>query len=342
VSADARHLGPSVAGQGGPIRLVPRLLSRWISLVLLAFACALPLAAQDRAPVAASFAVVPGDAYVPEAALQRIEQHVRKGLARMGAFFEGMEPAPFHVVVHASAESLPEAARGSIHEGAPGMAELDTRTIRLFLREARAVPRSDIAPVVDHELVHLLLDQYAGAAARRLPRWFHEGIAQVLARDSYLGAREEDLVWRAGAGRMLRFSELAGRFPEAQGELQAAYAQSYSFVSWLEREYGLELLWRAVRMVDDKTTLMGALVQLTRRTSVELEDGWADYLRNESGARARVLLTNCFSFAMIAALPLLALALIRRLRADRIARARMDTPPPQPPENLDEGRDPPA
>lgn len=308
--------------------------------MLLALACALPLAAQDRAVAAVPFTVVPGDGEVPQAALQRIEQHTRDGLVRMGAFFEGMDPAPFLVVVHSSAASLPAEARGSIHEGAPGMAELDTRTMRLFLQEARSVPRADLAPVVDHELVHLLLDQYAGAAARRLPRWFHEGIAQVLARDSYLGAREEDLVWRAGAGRMLRFSELAGRFPEAQGELQAAYAQSYSFVSWLEREYGLPLLWRAVRMVDDQTTLMGALVQLTRKTSVELEDGWANYLRNESGARARVLLTNCFSFSIIAALPLLALALIRRLRADRLARARMDTPPPPVERDTTEG--PPA
>lgn len=341
MSAAVRQPSPSAAGLGGPTRIVPTAPLRWFWCLLLALACVLPLAAQDAGRSVATFAVVAGDADVAGTALQRIEQHTREGLVRMAVYFEGMQPAPFRVVVHANAASLPEGLRGSVHEGAPGMAELDTRTIRLFLREARAVPRSDIAPVVDHELVHLLLDQYAGAAARRLPRWFHEGIAQVLARDSYLGAREEDLVWRAGAGRMLRFSELAGRFPEAAGELQAAYAQSYSFVSWLEREYGLPLLWRAVRLVDDKTTLMGALVQLTRRTSVELEDGWANYLRNESGARARVLLTNCFSFAMIAALPLLALALIRRLRADRLARARMDTPPP-PPENPDEGRDPPA
>lgn len=286
---------------------------------------------------AAQFAVLAGDDDVASAMLSRVEEYTQGGLVRMAARFEGMVPAPFRVVVHSSATSMPPGLQGTVHEGAPGMAELDTRTIRLFLREARAVPRSDLAPVVDHELVHLLLDQYAGPAARRLPRWFHEGIAQTLARDSYLGAREEDLVWRAGAGRMLRFSELAGRFPESPGELQAAYAQSYSFVSWLEREYGLTLLLQAVRMVDEQTTLMGALVQLTRRTSVELEDGWAHYLANESGARARALLTNCFSFAMIAALPLLALAMMRRLRADRLARERMETPlPPTGPESQQE------
>ena len=296
--------------------------------VLLALWCGLPVAAQAMQGPGAPFAVLAGDGDVAAAVLSRVEEHTQGGLVRMAAHFEGMVPAPFRVVVHSSAASMPPGLKGTVHEGAPGMAELDTRTIRLFLREARTVPRSDLAPVVDHELVHLMLDQYAGPAARRLPRWFHEGIAQTLARDSYLGAREEDLVWRAGAGRMLRFSELAGRFPESPGELQAAYAQSYSFVSWLEREYGLTLLLQAVRMVDEQTTLMGALVQLTRKTSVELEDGWAHYLANESGARARALLTNCFSFAMIAALPLLALAMVRRLRADRLARERMETPLP--------------
>ena len=180
MSAAVRQPSPSAAGLGGPTRIVPTAPLRWFWCLLLALACVLPLAAQDAGRSVATFAVVAGDADVAGTALQRIEQHTREGLVRMAVYFEGMQPAPFRVVVHANAASLPEGLRGSVHEGAPGMAELDTRTIRLFLKEARAVPRSDIAPVVDHELVHLLLDQYASAAARRLPRWFHEGIAQVL------------------------------------------------------------------------------------------------------------------------------------------------------------------
>jgi hypothetical protein len=54
------------------------------------------------------------------------------------------------------------------------------------------------------------------------------------------------------------------------------------------------------------------------------EDAWLDYLRSDSGAAFRFVFENCFSYVMIAAVVLLALAGIRRWRRDDLHREKLD------------------
>jgi hypothetical protein len=177
--------------------------------------------------------------------------------------------------------------------------------------------------VLVHELVHELLDQFVAPHGSVIPRWFHEGLAQAIAGDIYLGAREEDLVLRAAAGRLLPFGDLRSGFPEEPTELRTAYAQSYSYVAWLQQQYGLDELLTIAKAADDLTSFERALVGRTGLTTFELETGWKDHLQHGSGAVWRVVLNQCFSLALVGALPLLVLALIRRLAADQRAAARM-------------------
>lgn len=273
--------------------------------------------------------VVAGTGDVAPDVVERIRATVAAELPSLHEIFGHRELQRFFVHVHGSREEMPEALGASVHEDAPGFAQLGRHQIHLIWRQivrTGSMPRG----VVRHEMVHELLDQYVGKNGRHMPRWFHEGLAQLLAGDTYLGAREDDLVWRVGARSLPTFSSLSDGFPKSTTELRTAYAQSYSYVAWLAREYGVPMLLRVARNTDRRTTFGRALVAQTGRTTLQLEEAWRHYVVYGSGAPWRVLFNSWFSLLMIFALPVLVLALIRRLNSEEraarklAARARSD------------------
>lgn len=266
--------------------------------------------------------VVAGAGDVDAATLARVRDAVAVQTATLGQVFEGLEIERFFVHVHGQRAAMPAALVAGVHEEAPGFALLGAHQVHLVLDTMR---RSGVSldGVVRHELAHELLDQYCGAGGRFLPRWFHEGLAQLLAGDTYLGASEDDLVWRVTGGSLRSIDTLAERFPETTVQLRTAYAHSYSYVAWLAREYGLAALLRVARYTDATTSLPRALVAQTSRSTLALEDAWRAYLVHGSGAPWRSLFSHWFSMLLVLALPLLVLALRRRLQSEERAGRRL-------------------
>lgn len=292
-------------------------------LLLLAPACHRGI---DRAPVSdaelLSFVeVVAGTGEVGEVDLQHVREAVASGLPRLQQAFQKPLQRRFHVFVHADREHLPDAMVASLHEDAAGFALLGMHQIHI-VRDEVAGSGSTLAGVVAHELVHELLDQYAGEFGRLIPRWFHEGLAQVLAGDTYLHVREEELVFRLLNRTLLSFEQLRHNFPTTQPSLRIAYAQSYSYVAWLHERYGLPALLRLVAAVDRDISFEGALVGMTQRSTLDLAEAWRDKVLH-SGAPWRVLFNSCFDLVLVAILPLLVLALRRRLQSESRAARRM-------------------
>jgi hypothetical protein len=263
-----------------------------------------------------------GSGDVPERRVAAVRAEVAPALQQLAAVFRGLPQQSFRLIVHGSASDLPPYLAAGHHAGSPGFAIPARHEIHLLLAEIDRTGRG-LRPVLVHELTHELLHQACAPWGDRLPRWFHEGIAQVLAKNTYLGASEEVIVWRATAGTLLPFAEIADTFPTGTRELQIAYAQSHSYVSWLERRFGVAALLKAARTVDRDRSFDLALVHMSDQPTAALLEGWRDHLLHGSGAGWRVLLQQFFGLSMVLALPLLALALIRRLRADRLARERL-------------------
>lgn len=287
---------------------------------ILAVCLLLPAAAaQQPAPAAAVVAAGSGD--VAEATLARVRAAVDEGLVRLRPVFPGMPARRFFVHVHEARATMPEPLAACLHPDSPAFALLGQRQVHVVWGEVRRLGAAPLGVVV-HELVHELLDQYVGPHGRRIPRWFHEGLAQYLAGDTYLGAREEDLVWPIATQRLPAFGGLRTEFPGDPEELRIAYAMSYSYVSWLAREYGIGDLLAVARATDELTSFERALVGRLRRSTLELEDAWRHFVLHGSGASWRVVFDQCFSLLLVAALPVLVLALMRRLRSEeRAARA---------------------
>lgn len=278
---------------------------------------------QQTAP-APQATVVAGAGEVAPEWVARVDAVVGEELPRLLPLFDGKPKHRFFVHVHADRETLPEALAVHLHPESPAFAMLGQHQIHVVMGEVRRLG-VELHGVVRHELVHELLDQYAAPHGRGIPRWFHEGLAQHLAGDTYLRAREDDLAWRLVARRMPAFAELRTQFPADVEPLRTAYAQSYSYVSWLVREYGLGEMLAVVRAVDDLTPFEPALAGRTGRATVDLEESWRHYVLHGSGAPWRVLFEQFFSLSLLAILPILVLALRRHLaKEDRAARRLVD------------------
>jgi hypothetical protein len=266
--------------------------------------------------------VVAGTGTVAAEHVRQVRAAVDDELPKLLPVFDDRPRHPFFVHVHESRDALPPALAGHLHPDSPAFALLGAHQLHIVWGELHRTG-SKLASVVRHELVHELLDQYVAPNGRHLPRWFHEGLAQHLAGDTYLQASEEDLVVRVGTGQLRAFGDLRTQFPRDTIELRTAYGQSYSYVSWLVRTYGLGELLGVAKAADDLTRFESALAGRLGRSTLELETAWRDYVLHGSGAPWRVLFDQCFSLLLLAFLPVLVLALIRRLDAERRAARRL-------------------
>ncbi|MCA8942967.1 MAG: hypothetical protein KDB80_10445 [Planctomycetes bacterium] len=285
--------------------------------------CAIAIGAVRTSAAQARFAVEAA-AGVDASTRAHVERLVEAGLARLTPMFPGTPKRSCVVTAHQSVDSLPPEVRASLHEGTAGVALLGRSEIHLILDESRHHPPHDLRTVVDHELVHILLDQFVGEAAPHVSRWFHEGLAQELSGGPYIGMSEDDLVIAARADRLFRFAELDQDFPGDRSGLRRAYAQSFSFVGFLRRRFGLDALLEAARQSTADGGFRAGFVAVTHGAMLHQVDEWREYVLTGSGAPLRFLMRNCFSFLVVIGFPLLAIAVIRRFRRDDAARRKLE------------------
>ena len=108
-------------------------------------------------------------------------------------------------------------------------------------------PRS-LEPLLAHELTHVILKADYPALGG-WPLWFQEGLAM---RESRTEGLREYLTLSAAAlfGRMPPLESLSVRFPDDEAEARLAYAQSASFLAFLDARFGrrgLAALMRELR-----------------------------------------------------------------------------------------------
>ena len=94
-------------------------------------------------------------------------------------------------------------------------------------------------------------------------------------------------------------------------------------MSWLVRNHGLEQLLAIAKASDDITPFSSTLAGRLGRPTVWLEEQWRDYLLHGSGAPWRLVFGQCFSLLMLALLPVLVLALRRRLAREAATGRRL-------------------
>ncbi len=107
-------------------------------------------------------------------------------------------------------------------------------------RRVQGATRNDISIAIRHEMAHVIM----GEIRKGPPRWFEEGVAEVVS-GRLVGRSSDELVMAAKWGRLIPLKKLEREWPSGPGEAGLAYAQAGSVVMRLVSLRG----WKAVRTI---------------------------------------------------------------------------------------------
>jgi hypothetical protein len=105
----------------------------------------------------------------------------------------------------------------------------------VVLVEAHSLIQGDGQVTLRHELVHVAL----GRLGHDWPRWFQEGMAQLLTHERQFHLAQFTTLARAVAqNRVMRLQDLTDGFPAHPEDVELAYAESLAFVEYLRDQHG--------------------------------------------------------------------------------------------------------
>ncbi len=192
-------------------------------------------------------------------------------------------------------------------------------TNEIVVRGSSPDARSEagFAPLLRHEVCHLLVAEAEAEGGERIPLWFNEGLAQWAADRLVVEAQDVALLDRYGF--LLSFRQVADAFPVTESEARIAYVQSESIVRFIIHRLGLEAIRETLRGVRRSVPFDDALRSGTRAELYELEREWKQWLRDEFSLP--YLIVRSLPFFAIVALVVVAAFVVRRIRDRRLLRA---------------------
>ena len=177
--------------------------------------------------------------------------------------------------------------------------------------------RPAMAQVLAHELSHLALHRAVGDTA--LPRWFVEGLA-IQQSGEHSVARVQTLWEAVVGGSLIPLSRLSQSFPSRPHDVNLAYAQSASLISYLRNNDHRREQFRAlIDQLRVGETFAAALFETYYVTPADLEREWRSDVGDRFGALP-LIATGSSVWALAMILAVAAWARRRRKHRQTIAR----------------------
>lgn len=127
---------------------------------------------------------------------------------------------------------------------------------------------------VVHELGHMVVNQLTfGPYEATMPTWLNEGMA-MYAEGGIDTAQEANLQRLVAAGKTISLRSLSSPFSALPAEAALSYAQSYSVVNFLVKNYGKEKLVKLFSAFKTGATADGALMDVYQLDQDSLYAAW--------------------------------------------------------------------
>jgi hypothetical protein len=138
----------------------------------------------------------------------------------------------------------------------------------------RSYPFEDLLSLFGHELTHVLLGSLP-AKSGPLPRWFDEGLAVT---ESRRWSFRDTFTFGTTllTGPPPRLETLSDSFPADEGAARAAYAESFNFIAFLERERGPGAARRILSAMAAGSTFHEAFREAAGEDLARMEGRWRD------------------------------------------------------------------
>ena len=134
---------------------------------------------------------------------------------------------------------------------------------RILLAVNQAQSQTPLRNTLRHEMAHYAMSGLGPAVYRRIPAWFHEGVAQFFAEDILLRRVGVSISWRSFTGDLAPLSKYRSAFSSDVAGAAEGYALGYRMVSRLIRLYGRDMPAKLLHEMKLGATLDEALLTLT-------------------------------------------------------------------------------
>ena len=145
----------------------------------------------------------------------------------------------------------------------------------------------EISRQIPHELTHVLLFEKIGESYNNLPRWLNEGLAskaeinlnpdlQVILEN----AHDNDV--------LIPLVDLCTNFPSDSNKIQLSYAEASSFVSYLQTEYGGEIIEELVQSYVLNSNCELGFQNVFDQSLTEIEADWHRTIFNTPSLHSRI------------------------------------------------------
>jgi len=210
------------------------------------------------------------EAAVGQAALDAVHD----ALPEMQAIFPTAPPSPIEVYVYPTAADLRAGLRltGRDWIGAHAHPELG---VILVSANGPLTAATELSESIPHELAHLYLYEATGTGYESTPLWFDEGLASLFEsapNPNYATRLDEATV----AGETLAFADLCYAFPSDNEGTLLAYAQSESFVRYIQSQYGNQALQQMIQALADGADCQSVSERALGISLASLNQDWLD------------------------------------------------------------------
>lgn len=168
---------------------------------------------------------------------------------RLQTIIPAVPEQPVQIYIYPSTADLRSALRltGRDWVGADAQPELGVLLVTAVNPRTAAF---DLGQDIPHELAHLMLYEATHPGYERVPRWFEEGLA-TLAETAPNPDHDVILQQAVVDQATVPFVALCETFPASEVEARLAYAQSASFIRFIQATYGSQALAGMVRAFAD-------------------------------------------------------------------------------------------
>lgn len=173
---------------------------------------------------------------------------------------------------------------------------------------------ADVERVLAHEMVHVFIARRLYGNTPRIPLWMHEGMAQYFSGDwdqNSLSLLQEAVP----DGALFPLKEIESSFPSDQRGRAIAYAQSYSIVEYIAREFSPESLQDLIDEARQGRRFEVAVLYSLGREVDEIERDWREFLWQKYGIQRWFKLGTALVSAFMVVFAIL--AFLSRLRQKR-------------------------
>ena len=203
---------------------------------------------------------------------QKVQEIATEGLKAATGFLPITPDFPISIYIYPNVDALQQALALTGQPWTAGHASPDIGVL-LVSNGSQSSEMIEMERQIPHELMHVLEYQLAGASYSAIPAWLNEGLATSveLYPDPDL---QRVLVDAQTSGSLLSISSLCDGFPQDAKTAQLAYAQSASFVNYLNGRFGTQIFTKLIENSASGQNCASAVNAAADVSLEQLEKDW--------------------------------------------------------------------